>query len=138
MNPPPDKQLPASPEEWLHHAVSDLEYAKLGAEATDILSPQICFHAQQAVEKAIKAVLLFSDIDFPLTHDIVQLLDIIEVKGISVPKEFENADVLTPYAVEIRYPGYTTDIASQEVGEAIILAEKITTWAKEFISDTKS
>lgn len=43
--------MPVSPEEWLIHAVSDLKFAKLGRKDSDILYEQICFHAQQAVEK---------------------------------------------------------------------------------------
>ncbi|MGC1404174.1 MAG: HEPN domain-containing protein [Thermodesulfobacteriota bacterium] len=66
MNPPAKKRLMVSPEEWLGHALSDLKLAKLGKEDPDILPEQICFHAQQAVEKTFKAVLLFSKADFPL------------------------------------------------------------------------
>ena len=58
MNQKPEKRLPASPEEWLYHALSDYKFAKLGKGGKDILPQQICFHAQQAVEKALKAVLL--------------------------------------------------------------------------------
>lgn len=46
------------------HALSDLNLARLGQEKEDILHEQICFHAQQAVEKALKAVLLFNKVDF--------------------------------------------------------------------------
>jgi len=45
MNPPPDKRLPASPGEWLRHANSDLQLARLGAQP-GVLPEQICFHAQ--------------------------------------------------------------------------------------------
>ena len=65
MNPPAKKRLMVSPEEWLGHALSDLKLAKLGKEETpDILPEQICFHAQQAVEKTFKAVLLCSPKQF--------------------------------------------------------------------------
>ena len=49
-----------SPEDWIVHAKSDLTFAVLAQEnrTADILSSQICFHAQQAAEKALKAVLL--------------------------------------------------------------------------------
>jgi len=65
MNPPEKKRLPASPEEWLVHAKGDLKLARLGKESKDVLPQQICFHAQQVVEKAFKAVLLLYKIDFP-------------------------------------------------------------------------
>ena len=85
MNPPEKKRLPASPEEWLVHAKGDLKLARVGKESKDVLPQQICFHAQQAVEKAFKAVLLFSRVEFPLTHDIEELIDISGQAGISLP-----------------------------------------------------
>ena len=85
MNPPEKKRLPSSLEEWLIHAHSDLRLARLGQESNDVLPSQICFHAQQAVEKAFKAVLLFSRVEFPLTHDIEELIDISNQAGISLP-----------------------------------------------------
>ncbi len=85
MNPPEKKRLPALPEEWVVYAHSDLNLARLGQESKDVLPQQICFHAQQAVEKAFKAVLLFSRVEFPLTHDIEELIDISDQAGISLP-----------------------------------------------------
>ncbi len=104
MNLPEKNWLPASPDEWLKHAISDIRFARLGKKEQDILPQQICFHAQQAVEKAIKAILLFCKIDFPLTHDIEELVDLLTNAGISLPQEVLEAGVLTPYAVETRYP----------------------------------
>ena len=130
MNPPEKKRLPASPEEWLGHAKSDLKLARLGKESKDVLPQQICFHAQQAVEKTFKAALLLYKIDFPLTHDIEELIDIIEGSNISLPSEFLEAGILTPYAVETRYPGYWDEITKDDVNEAITLAEKVILWAE--------
>ncbi len=130
MNPPEKKRLPASPEEWFIHAKSDLKLARLGDESKDILPQQICFHAQQAVEKAFKAVLLLYKIDFPLTHDIEELIDIFEESNISLPSEILEAGILTPYAVETRYPGYWDEITKEDVNEAIALAEKVIQWAE--------
>jgi len=59
MNLPHDKQGAASPQQWLAHAQSDLRLARL-AEKNDILPEQICFHAQQAVEKAFKELFALS------------------------------------------------------------------------------
>lgn len=133
MKPHERKRLPVSPEEWLSHAVSDLKLAKLGRDESDILYEQICFHAQQSVEKAFKAVLLFRKIDFPLTHDIEELIDISSEAGIAMPSEVMDAGILTPYAVETRYPGYQERITELDVNEAIIIAERVIAWAKEYI-----
>ncbi len=137
MNCPDRKRLPASPEEWLVHALSDLKLAKLGKENQDILHQQICFHAQQAAEKAFKAVLLFRKVDFPLTHDIEELMDICDKAGIALPSDLSDAGILTPYAVETRYPGYWVEITEGEVDEAIKLAEKVVNWAEGYISRSR-
>ena len=134
MNPPHDNNIPATPMEWLLHARSDLKFAQLGDKSNDILPQQICFHAQQAVEKSLKAVLLFSNIDFPLTHDIMQLLEIIEITGIIFPKDFIDAANLTPYAVETRYPGYSEIINMNDIIDAINIAEKVMKWAETYIN----
>ena len=60
MSGPHDLVPPGSPREWIEHARSDLALARLGRDAQDVLPAQVCFHAQQAVEKALKAVLLFT------------------------------------------------------------------------------
>lgn len=133
MNPPKKKRLPVSPEEWMAHAISDLGLAKLGKEYPGILREQICFHTQQAVEKAFKAVLLFYKIDFPLTHDIEELIDIVSEAGKSLPSEVMDAGILTPYAVETRYPGSFEEITEHDVDEAVIIAEKVIAWARECI-----
>lgn len=134
MNPPGRKRLPASSDEWLKHALSDLKLARLGQKKKDILHQQTCFHAQQAAEKAFKAVLLHRKVDFPLTHDIEELMDIFDKAGIPLPSDFQDAGILTPYAVETRYPGHWDEITEKEVNEAIKLAEKIVKWAEENIS----
>jgi len=92
MNLPHNKREAASPQQWLAHAQSDLRLARL-AEKCDILPEQICFHAQQAVEKAFKAVLLHRQIHFPFTHDLEQLLAVFEMEGSPVPAEFDAVAV---------------------------------------------
>lgn len=58
MNPKNPRKLPGSPDEWLNYSRSDLKLARLAAGDASIRPEQACFHAQQAVEKAIKALLL--------------------------------------------------------------------------------
>lgn len=136
MNPPHKGRIPASPDEWFLHAQSDLTLAKLGLNQ-EVLPEQICFHAQQAVEKAVKSVLLFHKIDFPFTHDLEELLDTLENAEIPVPSELSDIGVLTPYAVETRYPGYWGEISENDVSEAFSFAEKAIKWAGKIIEGKK-
>jgi len=131
MNPPSKKNLLSSPQDWITHAQSDLKMAKLGREDEGIMSEQVCFHAQQAVEKALKAVLLARQVDFPLVHDLEALKDIGQKAGITIPENLLDIDTLTPYAVETRYPGYLEEISEEDVAQAIDLAENFLVWARD-------
>ncbi len=61
----------------------------------------ICFHAQQSIEKFLKAYLIYKDVDIPRTHNLDYLLQ----KCIEIDERFKilNVDNLTDYAVDIRY-----------------------------------
>jgi HEPN domain-containing protein len=61
------------------------------------------FHAQQAVEKSLKAVLASRGIDFPFSHDLARLMTLCQSAGMPVPVALADADRLTPYAVRFRY-----------------------------------
>lgn len=61
------------------------------------------FHAQQAVEKLLKAALAALDRDFPRTHDLTTLTQLLEDAGHSLPQRLASADDLTVWAVEFRY-----------------------------------
>jgi HEPN domain-containing protein len=61
------------------------------------------FHAQQAVEKALKAWLAFAGVDYPKTHDLAELLALLLERGQPIPDAFRRLDCLTDFAVLIRY-----------------------------------
>jgi HEPN domain-containing protein len=127
------KLLPTSPQEWLNHAMSDLALARLGMNSNDVLPEQVCFHAQQAVEKAIKSVLLHNKIPFPLVHDLEVLINIARHEKLQLPAWAENVAVLTQYAVETRYPGLWEDIKETDVTKALKIAQKAVEWAKSVV-----
>ena len=52
MNPSNEKDALGSPAQWITHAESDLRLGRLGADDRAVLREQVCFHAQQAAEKA--------------------------------------------------------------------------------------
>lgn len=132
MNPPPRKRFHKDPSEWLRHARSDLSLASLGRGA-DVLPEQICFHAQQAVEKALKAVLIFHEIEFPLTHDLQALMETLVAAVGPLPPELAEADTLTPYAVETRYPGFWGEVTEADVDEALCVAAFAVNWTANHV-----
>ncbi|MDO9555276.1 MAG: HEPN domain-containing protein, partial [Atribacterota bacterium] len=90
---------------WLKRARSNLERAKMGKVTQGILYEDLCFDAQQAVEKSLKAILIKLDQSFPKTHSIGILIKLIEEAGVKIPKNINQAKLLTAYAVDARYPG---------------------------------
>ena len=133
MTPTDEGQPDPAFRDWLAHAESDLEMAHLGRTHGAVLPEQVCFHAQQAVEKSLKAVLMSVGADFPLTHDIQTLLDLAKHNGIDVPENLLSADGLTPYAVETRYPGNLEPISDPDVDDAVRLAQSTVKWAAEHL-----
>lgn len=71
---PPEQPAPGSPADWLRHARSDLALARVPLPQ-DTLYSELCYHAQQAVEKSLKAVLIQRGIEFRRVHDIAYLWD---------------------------------------------------------------
>lgn len=98
----------------------------------------LCFHAQQAAEKAIKAVYKKHDLTFRYTHDLGELLADLMDKGITIPPEVEEAQILTAYAWEARYPGLAEPVTDEEYREAIQQADDVVRWAKNLIEGHSS
>ena len=132
MSNPPNPP-PGSPDDWLAHARSDLAYSRAGERAADILPNHVAFHAQQAAEKALKAVLVHRSVAFPKTHDLMELIKRWTHLGEIWPVELAETKTLNPYAFETRYPGYIYQINSAEVRSAIATAEQVLAWAENII-----
>jgi len=88
---------------WLFRANEDIAVIeKLFESEPELYASTICFHAQQAVEKFLKAFLVFHNIDFPKTHDLDYLL--FECKKIDAKNFDIDLGSLTDFGVSIRYP----------------------------------
>ena len=120
--------------EWLRHAAADLHYARLGQQDAHALENMIVFHAQQAIEKSFKAVLVHRQVEFPKTHDLEQLLELVEGAGVAWPAGLNAVLEFTPFATHGRYPGFDDPVTRAEVDEAISLAEKVLAWAGAIIA----
>ncbi len=82
------------------------------------------FHAQQAAEKSLKAYLVFHSIRVPKSHDIGDLLALIELKDKSFSDLLKSCEILSDYAVAYRYPdAQKNPLKKMEVDEAILQAQ---------------
>jgi HEPN domain-containing protein len=127
----PIRYPPDDPREWLNRARSNLALAQTPGEG--IYFEDLCFNLQQAVEKAIKALLIKHGVDFPYVHDIGELLVLLEDVGQSVPENIRQSARLTRFAVFTRYPGLAPPIGHEEYREALGIAETVVRWAEEQI-----
>ena len=93
----------------------------------------LCFDAQQAAEKAIKALLIKKSVAFPYVHDIAHLLALLEQIGEQVPESVRRAEDLTRYAVVTRYPGVAEPVTESHYRDALASAEAVVRWAGEAI-----
>jgi HEPN domain-containing protein len=101
---------PGDPREWLRHARSNLVLASTEPTRAEILFEHLCFDAQQAAEKALKALLVLRQVDFPKTHSIAELITLVEAQGISMSEELRSVARLSRYAVGTRYPNWGEDV----------------------------
>ncbi|MDE0200335.1 MAG: HEPN domain-containing protein [Caldilineaceae bacterium] len=89
---------------WLRFSVEDLEVAqRLLADGLSS-SRFVCWHSQQAAEKALKAALILEEIEFPFTHDLNALHNLLPDSW-PLPVDHSELADLTEWAVEARYPG---------------------------------
>jgi HEPN domain-containing protein len=93
-------------QEWLDKALADARTAEReGQVQQDPNWDAVCFHAQQAVEKALKALLQNENVAFPKTHDLGDLLNRLLAIYPDLASLQDSLEWLTTFAVEIRYPG---------------------------------
>jgi HEPN domain-containing protein len=109
--------------QWLAKAEEDFLVAQHLLAGSLSLSA-VGFHAQQAVEKALKAFLVYHQIEFPKTHDIDALLDLTAAIDKELSEMLSEASILTAYSVEARYPGDYPEITKADAAEAVSAATK--------------
>jgi HEPN domain-containing protein len=107
--PPPERFPPDDPREWLNRARSNLIRAK--SKLPGVYLEDLCFDAQQAAEKAIKAIMIRRNVEFPYVHDLGRLLLLLEEAGEPIPEVVRKAEELTRYALVTRYPGIARSIS---------------------------
>lgn len=110
-------------ERWLRYAREDLDAADVILEHGSV--PRVaCFHAQQAVEKSLKASLIFSGIGFRKTHDLESLASTLP-EGWSAGEDAASLADLTVWAVEPRYPGDLPEATKEDAESAVEQARNV-------------
>lgn len=106
----------------------EYSYLDLG----EIALEDLCFDLQQCAEKSIKAVLIFKNIDFPYTHKLNILVDLLEENSIHLSDKVKDSVILTVFAVEARYDDIL-DLNRDIYKETLEIAESVYDWASKII-----
>ena len=127
------RREPGSPAEWMRYANGDLALAR--GPIPGIMLEILCFHAQQAAEKAIKAVLIEKGVRFSKIHVLERLIDLLPA---DIPR---TADLLasaslTEYASVTRYLGMDEPVSEEAYRDAVRLAEAVVKWAEDILSQS--
>ncbi|MCX7011285.1 MAG: HEPN domain-containing protein [Candidatus Sumerlaeota bacterium] len=89
---------------WIEKALHDLLSADNNLHAEECPADMVCFHCQQAAERFLKASLVAHNQDYPLSHDLLLLLDRVKRSRPEAESLRAALSILDPYAVGVRYP----------------------------------
>ena len=121
-------------DKWLQRAASNLLLAKTGRTSNRIFYEDLCFNAQQSVEKSLKSLFIYFNIKIPKSHNIGYLLEKIEIDAdLTIPQSIKQATYLTEYSVQSRYPGDYYPLEEDDYLEAITIAEEVLAWVKDIL-----
>ena len=119
--------------DWFRFAKADLAVASMPLPEGGLYE-QLCFHAQQAAEKSLKALLVQMGIPFPKTHNIAHLIDLLPAFVQRSPELLASAG-LTVYATIFRYPGEAEPLDAAARDEAVRLAKWVYSWALDLVKE---
>ena len=112
--------------EWLRYAKMDYAMAKHGKSLHPVPLEIICFHCQQASEKALKAIMAYHEDEIPRTHNISDVLSLCETHYPGIALRFAHqADRLTNFAAVTRYPYSEIEVTEADMELALENAEQI-------------
>lgn len=109
---------------WIEKADHDFGSAKLIFLHAPDYFDTIAFHCQQAVEKYLKALLIYYEIEFQRTHNLIYLLDLLSNKIEISEDKYDSAIMLNGFSVQIRYPDRTIYLSKDELETSINITQK--------------
>jgi HEPN domain-containing protein len=122
-------------ESWLERAKSSLEISKIAVNV-NVYYEDLCYQSQQAVEKALKGLLIYYGVEPEFTHNIGILLNEVE-KFEEIPENIKESTKLTKYAIMTRYPGEYDEITKEGYEESIKIAKDCLEWIETKIKESE-
>ncbi|MFZ3170179.1 MAG: HEPN domain-containing protein [Candidatus Methanoperedens sp.] len=94
----------------------------------------IGFHAQQAAEKLLKALLMAKNIPYRRTHDLRELIDLTRDNGIEFPESLMEIRTLSPFAVEFHYDYIPMEEEEEfDRQKALEMIQKLRKWVENIL-----
>ena len=118
---------------WIQKAEADLNAAEKLCTFPDVLAEVVCFHCQQAVEKALKGFLISRNKEIGKIHDLVLLIEECSECDPSFKVYLRECSELNSYAVDVRYPGPNDSSTEDDARKALKYALSIITKVKSVI-----
>ncbi|MDD2964382.1 MAG: HEPN domain-containing protein [Bacteroidales bacterium] len=109
---------------WIEKADHDLGSAKIIFLHLPEYFEIVAFHCQQAVEKYIKALLVYHQVGFLKSHDLLYLLDALSGSIVIDESRFKRAFILNNFSVQIRYPNSIVKLTANDLETAINIADE--------------
>ena len=116
---------------WIDHAEDDFNAAGKLLRGKKPSIYGACFHAQQCAEKYLKAILVFREQRFPMTHDLVILNTLLQQVGVDMQISEDLLELLSSYAVRARYSGETPEM--DDAKEALKIAKQVRAFSRKFL-----
>lgn len=131
MTPHKPWQATAEARALLRAAERDSKTVEVLLRHPDAPISSVCFHAQQYLEKVIKAVLVSNAVIFRRTHNLEKLADLLIQKDIEPPLPKDQLKRLDPFAVTTRYED--TELALVDIQTIEIMMKTTRAWIVEQI-----
>ncbi len=126
-------------EPWIMKAEEDLLTCKILLDSDDCPSMAVCFHAQQACEKFLKAFLTANNVEFPKIHDLIILIeDFCAQVNISFSRLKPQLLYMSEYATNARYPGNRFPPSLSEAKEAYETALSVRDFVMIYLSPIRN
>ena len=121
-------------EEWLRYAREDQRSAHLLIASAGIAPRETCVMAQQAAERALKAVLIAEGTLVPRSHQLIEIRNLLRVRLLPLMSVAE-LEQLSSWAVAGRYPGDWGEATIEDAERALLSADAIVAAAEERLDE---
>ncbi|EDN71168.1 conserved hypothetical protein [Beggiatoa sp. PS] len=129
---PTKEELRDEAQRFLSMADRDVKAFRVLKNAPEIHLATVCFHAQQAVEKCLKAVLILHGTALRKTHDLEELFTLLSEINVTPHLSAEELGKLNPYAVTFRYDDIDIELLSRDDAENMM--DIVQHWAIETVN----